>query len=79
MSRGRGKTVLIRVYAEDRDTYNKWCIKKGCDMPDLHRLMIEYGIRKQDQMFYSLLPKPTKYANPVIRRVKSKINRNCIQ
>ena len=50
MSRGKEQTVVIRVYKSDRDIYNKWCEKKVCDMPDLHRMMIEYGIRKQQHV-----------------------------
>jgi hypothetical protein len=78
MSRGKEQTVVIRVYKSDRDIYNKWCGKKVCDMPDLHRMMIEYGIRKQQQAFYDSLPRPNKFSDPIIRRKKSKINKNCI-
>ena len=78
MSRGKEQTVVIRVYKSDRDIYNNWCEKKDCDMPDLHRMMIEYGIRKQQQVFYDSLPRPNKFVEPIIRRKKSKININCI-
>jgi hypothetical protein len=79
MSRGKGQTVTIRIYASDRDVYNTWCQQKQCDMPDLHRMMIKYGIRKQQQSFYSSLPQPSKFAKQCIRRTKSIIKKNYIQ
>lgn len=80
MSRkGKEQTVTIRVYLSDRNLYNRWCQQKKCDMPDLHRMMIEYGIRKQQQSFYMSLPRPSKFVKQCIRKPKSITKCKCIQ
>jgi hypothetical protein len=76
--RGVEKTVMIRVYVSERDLYNGWCVKKGCDMPELHKKMARYGIQKRDQLFYDSLPSVNKF-KPCIRRKESRIKRNSIQ
>lgn len=65
-------TVTIRVNPGDRDTLNRWCQSRGCDMPALVRDMIEYGVRRRQQAFYAGLPAPSRFAPPVRWR-KSRI------
>lgn len=72
------ETVMIRIYKSDRDTYNRWCIKKNMSMPELHRVMIKYGISQRDQSFYDSLPSPSKFNVP-LRKGKSRVKRVCIQ
>ena len=72
------ETVMIRIYKSDRDTYNRWCIKKGINMPELHKTMIKYGISQRYQSFYNSLPSPSKFNVP-LRKGKSRIKRVCIQ
>ena len=71
-------TVTIRVLPGDRDTLNRWCVSRGCDMPALVRDMVEYGVRRRQQAFYATLPAPSKFAVPV-RRKESRRYGHCIR
>lgn len=68
MSRGNGKTIKIRIYADDLEWWQRYCSHNRCDSPDGMRLLKDRCRQKRQQLIYEQLGKPKLMATPLFKK-----------